>query len=161
MTNYSSICQNKTVLNDVLMSSCHLLMWSCHNQLTLFLSAEDGSVSPSGTRYYQASVCLGLLFVADALASVPRPGALEQIGGRDGACFSSFVSQGLQISHRPTGAFLWSVLSGKDGGPHVRVCGAKTAGEWDDGHRNIVTLRQCMLRLDYVICSMGLLSRVE
>lgn len=35
---------------------CHLLMWSRHNQLTLFLSAEDGSVSPSGTRYYQPLV---------------------------------------------------------------------------------------------------------
>lgn len=150
MTNYSSICQNKTVLNDVLMSSCHLLMWSCHNQLTLFLSAEDGSVSPSGTRYYQplvvwpAGVSLPGSFICGRCLGICTQARSTGADWWPWWClFSSFVSQGLQISHRPTGAFLWSVLSGKDGGPHVRVCGAKTAGEWDDGHRNIVTLRQC------------------
>lgn len=93
-------------------------MWSCHNQLTLFQSAEDGSVSPSGTRYYQplvvwpAGVSLPGSFICGQMPwqradEYVGPGpSLEQIGGRDGACFSSFVSQGLQISQSPTEAFL-------------------------------------------------------
>lgn len=82
------------------------------DELTLFQSAEDGSVSPLGTRYYQplvvwpAGVSLPGSFICEQMPWHLYPGqradeyvgpgpSLEQIGGRDVACFSSFVSQGL------------------------------------------------------------------
>lgn len=42
--------------------------------------------------------------------------SVEQTGGHDGAWFLSSIIQGLQISQGPTGAFLWTALSGKGRG---------------------------------------------
>lgn len=141
---------NKCLLDYDLKSFyvCHSSMCTCHWWMNSVQSAEDGSMSSEGTALLQPLVVspagiqsFWLLFYlwADVMASVPRPESWPL--HRDSTCtgadwwpwwclfFLSSVSQGLQISQGPSGAFVWTVPSGKDG-PHVRVCGDSRGMRW-------------------------------